>query len=224
MSGLKKKIKNIDIALNNSSGWLYSKIVKEHFFHPRNFVVKGKPKFQYNGEGMVGSPACGDMMKFWIYVDPKTEKIKKCGWQTFGCASAIASTSVLSVMTTEKGGMAVDKALKLKPQDILKRLGGLPSRKIHCSVLGDKALRAAINDYFRQSRQFNRIVTEGERIIDPQTKTTEKDIEQAVLEGCDTVEKLQKKFKIGIGNTKIIPQIEEILKFYREKYNEQQAN
>lgn len=206
------------ISYSDVNNWLYSKIVKEHFFHPRNFVAKGKPKFQYNGQGMVGSPACGDMMRFWIYVDPKTDKIKKCGWQTFGCASAIASTSMLSVMVTEKGGMAVDKALKLKPQDILKRLGGLPGRKVHCSVLGDKALRAAVNDYFRRTRQIGRIITEGERVIDPETSTTEKDIAEAVLEGYDTVEKLQKKFKIGIGNPKIIPQLEELLRYYREKY------
>ena len=213
--------KTPDVVSRGGEGnWLYSKIVKEHFFHPRNFVVKGKPKFKYNGEGLVGSPACGDMMKFWIYVDPETEKIRKCGWQTFGCASAIASTSALSVMVTEKGGIAVGQALKLKPQDILKRLGGLPSRKVHCSVLGDKALRSAVNDYFRRTGQISRIVAEGERVIDPQTKTTEKDIAEAVLEGCDTVEKLQKKFKIGIGNPKIIPQLEELLRFYREKYCE----
>ncbi len=205
---------------SGGSNWLYSKIVKEHFFHPRNFVAKGKPKFKYNGQGLVGSPACGDMMKFWIFVDPKTDKIKKCGWQTFGCASAIASTSMLSVIVTEKRGMAVNEVLKLKPQDILKRLGGLPSRKVHCSVLGDKALRAAVNDYFRRAGQFGRVVTDGERVVDPRTKTTEKDIERAVMEGCDTVEKLQKKFKIGIGNPSIIPQVEELLRFYKDKYCE----
>lgn len=206
------------ISSGTESDWLYSKIVKEHFFHPRNFVAKGKPKFKYNGQGLVGSPACGDMMKFWVYIEPKTEKIKKCGWQTFGCASAIASTSMLSVMATEKGGMTVDKALKLKPQDILKRLRGLPSRKVHCSVLGDKALRAAIYDYLRRTGQIDRLVVNGEQVIDPQTKTTEKDIAQAVLDGCDTVEKLQKRFKIGIGNPKIIPRLEKILRFYRNKY------
>ncbi len=208
------------ISQTREDGWLYSKIVKDHFFHPRNFVEYGKPEFKYNGLGLVGSPACGDVMKIWIYADSKTGKIKKFGWQTFGCASAIASTSILSVMTTEKGGMSLDKALKLKPQDILRRLGGLPSRKIHCSVLGDKALRLAINDYFRRQGQFSRIIIEGSRVIDPTTKTTEADIEQAVSEGYDTLEKLQKKFKIGIGNPLIIPQVEELLRFYKEKYCE----
>lgn len=140
-----------DVMSLEGDKWLYSKTVKNHFLHPKNYVVNGKPNFKYNGVGMVGSPACGDMMKIWIYIDPKTKRIKKCGWQTFGCASAIASTSMISVMVTEKGGMLIDKALKLSQKDILKRLGGLPDRKIHCSVLGDQALKSAIEDYFKKS-------------------------------------------------------------------------
>ena len=65
-----------DVISGLGDKWLYSKIVKNHFLRPRNFVSGGKPKFKFNGVGMVGSPACGDMMKIWIYVDPKTEKIK----------------------------------------------------------------------------------------------------------------------------------------------------
>ena len=85
----------------------------------------------------------------WIKVDREEDRIKECKWQTFGCASAIGSTSMLSVMLTENGGMKIDDALKIKPQDIVKRLEGLPNRKFHCSVLGVKALREALNDYFR---------------------------------------------------------------------------
>jgi len=92
---------------------------------------------------------CGDVMKMWIWV--RDDKIVKCKWQTFGCASAIASTSMLSVMVTEKGGMKIEDALKLTAKDILKRLGGLPKIKIHCSVLGDQALRAAINNYLKKA-------------------------------------------------------------------------
>lgn len=125
--------------------WMYSDIVKEHFFNPQNFTTE--PPSSYSGLGMVGSPACGDMMRVWITVDKKTEKIKDFKWQTFGCASAIASTSVLSVMATENGGLTLEQAEKLTPQDIIKRLGGLPDKKVHCSVLGDQALRAAIADY-----------------------------------------------------------------------------
>ncbi len=130
--------------------WVYSEKVREHFFHPRNFTVD--QNYKADGMGEVGSPACGDLMRMWIKVDKKTKKIKECKWMTFGCASAIASTSILSVMVTEKGGMAIKKALKIKPQDIIARLSGLPDRKIHCSVLGDQALRAAIKDYLAKNK------------------------------------------------------------------------
>src|SRR3989338_3230973 len=146
--------KPVDIRNTDGSGWLYSDIVKDHFFNPRNFMrLDEEEKFKYNGLGRVGSPACGDEMVIWLKIEPETEKIKDCKWQTFGCGSAIASTSVLSVMVTENGGMTIAGALNIKPQDIMARLGGLPSRKIHCSVLGDKALRAAVNDYFRKTGQ-----------------------------------------------------------------------
>jgi len=97
-------------------------------------------------------------MALWLKIDKKSERITECKWQTFGCASAIASTSMLSVMVTENGGMKVDDALKIKPQDILARLGGLPARKVHCSVLGDQALRTAINDWFQKTGQNQRII------------------------------------------------------------------
>lgn len=211
------RAKKIDVA-SKEGGWAYSRIVKEHFFKPRNFSIDGKLKFKPNGIGMVGSPACGDVMKMWLYVDPKEERIKKCVWQTFGCASAIASTSMLSVMITERGGMKINAALKIKPQDILKRLGGLPLRKIHCSVLGDKTLRAAINNYFRRAKQYDRIIEEGARIIDKVLKITDKDIENAVLQGALTLKEAQKKTKVGLGDPSCLPEAEELVRFYREKY------
>lgn len=127
--------------------WVYSDIVKEHFFHPQNALTEKPEEYKADGVGMVGSPACGDVMKVWIKVDPNTQKIIDFKWQTYGCASAIASTSMLSVMVTENGGMTLDEAKKITPKDILARLGGLPEKKIHCSVLGDQALRAAILNY-----------------------------------------------------------------------------
>lgn len=129
------------------NGWLYTPTVKKHFFHPRNVQLNDPRQGEFDGEGVVGSPVCGDMMKLWIKVDPRSGRIKKCTWRTFGCASAIASTSILSVMVTRRGGMKIETAVKLTPRDILKELGGLPPRKVHCSVLGDQALRAAIEDY-----------------------------------------------------------------------------
>ncbi len=202
---------------NQSGGsWNYSDEVKDHFFNPKNFIT-GNPK-DYSGLGMVGSPACGDMMKVWIKVDKKSDKIKDFKWQTFGCASAIASTSILSVMVTEKGGMKVSKALEVTPQDILKRLGGLPERKVHCSVLGDKALRAAINDYYRRTKQTDKILEEGKRLIDKVVGVTDKDIEQAVIDGVKNIEELQAKTKIGTGDKTCLPEAEELLRFYIEKH------
>ena len=205
-----------------SKKWFYTDTVKDHFFNPHNIFMDAKEAEEYaktcDGIGMVGSPACGDAMKMWIKIDKNEDKIKELKWETFGCASAIASTSMLSVMITENNGMKIDDALKLKPQDIIARLGNLPSRKFHCSVLGDKALRSAINDYFRRSNQNSRIIVEGARIIDPETKTTDKDIEEAVLEGALTIEDVQKKLKVGIGNKAVIPAVEELIRFYKEKY------
>lgn len=141
-----KKIKNqnnksIDVN-NNQGNWIYSDVVKDHFFNPRNIVAADAPNWEYNGVGEVGSPACGDVMRIWIKVTD--DKIIKCGWKTFGCASAIASTSILSEMVI---GMNISDAEKIKPADIIDKLGGLPKNKIHCSVLGDQALRMAINNY-----------------------------------------------------------------------------
>lgn len=132
---------------NKPEDWFYSDTVKDHFFNPRNIFRDKKEAegFEADGIGVVGSPACGDVMKMWIKV--KDNKIIDCRWQTFGCVSAIASTSILSEMVTEKGGMSLENVEKLTSQDIVKHLGGLPARKIHCSVLGDKALKIAINDY-----------------------------------------------------------------------------
>jgi NifU-like protein involved in Fe-S cluster formation/bacterioferritin-associated ferredoxin len=201
-------------------GWFYTDIVKDHFFHPRNFFKTEEEvkKYKADGVGTVGSPACGDVMRMWIKVDRKNDKIIDCKWQTFGCASAIASTSMLSVMVTERGGMKIEDALKIKPQDIIKRLGSLPDRKIHCSVLGDKALRAAINDYFRKSGQTERIVEEGKRVIDKELGITDKDIEEAVLSGAKTFEEVQKKTKVGIHDKSCIPEVKELIRFYREKH------
>lgn len=205
-----------------SEKWFYTKEVKEHFFKPKNFLLTEKQAKKYekecDGVGQVGSPACGDMMKMWLKVDKKKDRIIECRWQTFGCASAIASTSMLSVMLTENGGMKIEKALKIKPQEIAARLKGLPERKFHCSVLGDKALRAAVNDYFRKTNQFKRIQVEGAKVIDKILKITDKDIEEAVLEGAQTLEDVQKRTKVGIQDKSCIPEVEQLIRFYKEKY------
>lgn len=198
--------------------WAYTDAVKDHFFNPRNLLWENPDDAAYDAEGIVGSPACGDVMRVWLKIDRKKDRIIEFKWRTFGCASAIASTSMLSVMVTEKSGMKIDRVLKIKPQDIMERLGGLPDRKIHCSVLGDKALRAAINHWFKKTDQLPRIIIEGTRLVDPYTKVTEADIEEAVLEGATTLEAVQKRTKVGIGNPQCIPETEELIRFYSEKY------
>lgn len=203
------------VAPTKEKGWFYTDTVKEHFFHPKNFL-EDEATYGEAYLGMVGSPACGDAMKVWLKIEDG--KIKDFKWKTFGCASAIASTSMLSVMVTENGGMNVEEALKLRPQDIMARLGGLPARKVHCSVLGDKALRSAVNDYYRKTNQIDKIEVEAGRIIDKVLKITDHDIEEAVLEGADTLEKLQQRTKVGTGDPSCIPEVEQLIRFYKEKY------
>ena len=126
--------------------WAYSDTVKDHFFSPRN-VLKDGEDFKADGTGIVGSPACGDVMLFAVSIDPATKRISACRWRTFGCASAIASTSMLSCRALEGGGMTLERAKRVKPEEIIERLGGLPDRKYHCSVLGHQALAQAIEQY-----------------------------------------------------------------------------
>ena len=133
-------------ACGDNASWLYSDIVKDHFFNPRNLLLD-EASYEAEGVGIVGSPACGDMMVVWVKINKDTQRIAECKWRTFGCASAIASTSMMSVMATEDGGMPLKYAKRLTPEAILERLGGLPPQKYHCSVLGHQALREAIEDY-----------------------------------------------------------------------------
>jgi len=132
--------------VNGISGaaWLYSPTVKDHFFNPRNLLIDDST-YAFDGFGQVGSAECGDVMNVWIKVE--SGRVKECKWRTFGCASAIAAASMMSVMATENGGMTLEQAQVLKPQQIVERLEGLPERKFHCSVLGHEALRLAVQDY-----------------------------------------------------------------------------
>lgn len=140
--------KEADVVSTDGDNWLYSKIVKDHFFHPRNIFLNDEEEKDYeknaDGIGQVGSAYCGDVMRMYIKVNKKNNAIRECRWKTFGCGSALASTSILSEMVI---GMKISEAKKITPNDIVKALGGLPVRKIHCSILGDQALRAAIEDY-----------------------------------------------------------------------------
>lgn len=130
--------------MNEGQDWIYTDIVKDHFLNPRNFLMGDESKFVCDAIGLVGNPICGDQMKIFLKIDPKTDKITDIRWKTYGCASAIASTSALSELAK---GKTLDEALNITAEDIDNYLGKLPKHKFHCSILGHDALRNAIENY-----------------------------------------------------------------------------
>lgn len=206
------------VSYDGRQAWFYSETVKDHFFRPRNFLDRDPEPGEFNATGKVGSPACGDELRVWLWVDPSDERVKRFNWKTFGCGSAIAATSMISEMVTEGEGMTLEEARSLKPRAIMARLGGLPARKFHCSVLCDKALRDAINDFYRRTGQTDKIQNEAARVIDAVSGVTDQDIEKAVLDGALTLTQVQQRTKVGVGNASILPSVVELIRFYREKH------
>ncbi len=173
--------------------WAYTEKLKEHFMSPKN-ILQGDNTDDFDGVGMEGNLQCGDQMLVAIKVDKEKEVITDCKWKTYGCASAIASTSILSEMVK---GMTLDQAFHVSPKDVAKELGGLPDHKIHCSVLGDKALRAAINNFYSRNGMDDKVKEEQAKIVCQCMNITDHDIEDAVLEGARTYYELQERTKLG---------------------------
>jgi nitrogen fixation NifU-like protein len=124
----------------------YSEKVLEHFQHPKNVGTLDKSKSTV-GTGLVGAPECGDVMRLQIEVDPSTQTIIDAKFKTFGCGSAIASSSLA---TEWLKGKTIDQALTIDNMDIVEELA-LPPVKIHCSVLAEDAIKGAIADYQKKN-------------------------------------------------------------------------
>jgi nitrogen fixation NifU-like protein len=121
---------------------LYSEKVMDHFANPRNV---GEIE-DADGIGEVGNAKCGDIMKMYIKVDGNI--ITDCKFKTFGCGAAVATSSIATEMIK---GKSIDDALKLTNKAVVEALEGLPPQKIHCSVLAEQAVRAALSDYYRRN-------------------------------------------------------------------------
>jgi NifU-like protein len=180
--------------------WEYTDKVMDHFENPRNVGVVDR----IDGEGQVGSLSCGDALRLTIQVDRDKDVIEDAKFQTFGCASAIASSSALTEMIK---GKTVDEALSINNQDIAGYLGGLPREKMHCSVMGQEALEAAVANY----RGVPVKSAQGE-LVCKCFGVTDNEIERVVRSNrLTTVEEITQFTKAGGGCGQCKPKLEEIL-------------
>ncbi len=185
--------------------WNYSEKVYEHFRNPRNVGEIENP----DAVGEVGSIVCGDVLKLTLKIDKQTERILDAKFKTFGCTSAIASSSVLTEMII---GKTINEAAKITNKDIVEYLGGLPKQKIHCSVMGAEALEAAIKNY-RGEKLEKIYVGEGEKIVCECFQVTDTKILKAIQNNnLKTVEDVTNFTKAGGGCGKCKGEIEKILK------------
>ncbi len=181
--------------------WDYTKSVMDHFSNPRNV---GKID-NADGVGEVGSLACGDALKLYIKIDKGTGKIEDAKFQTFGCASAIASASALTEMIK---GLSVEEAMKLTNDDIARFLGGLPEQKMHCSVMGKEALEAAVANFKGEKIEEHK---EAEVVCKCFWVEEEKIRHQIREHKLTTIEEVTHYTKAGGGCGGCIPDIKRIL-------------
>ena len=181
--------------------WEYTDKVKEHFFNPCNVGEIENP----DGIGEVGSLACGDALKLTFKLD-ENGKIKDAKFKTFGCASAIATSSVLTEIIK---GMTIDEAARVTNKDIADYLGGLPEQKMHCSVMGREALEAAIENYHSGGTKKHEL--EG-KVICTCFGVTENEIERVISDNnLTTVEEVTNYCKAGGGCGGCRAEIEKII-------------
>jgi NifU-like protein len=181
--------------------WDYTDKVNDHFRNPRNVGKVESP----DGTGEVGSLACGDALKLMFKLDGNG-CIKEAKFQTFGCASAIASSSALTEMII---GKTLEEAEKITNKDIAEYLGGLPKQKVHCSVMGREALEAAIYNY-RTGKKWDKEL-EGD-VVCHCFGVTDKEVEKSVRENdIKTLEELTNTCKAGGGCGNCLPDLEKIM-------------
>ena len=182
--------------------WDYTEKVHDHFLHPHNVG----PIEDANGIGEVGSLSCGDALKLYLKINDKGI-IEKAGFETFGCASAIASSSILTDMII---GKSVDDALKITNTDITNALGGLPKQKMHCSVMGQEALEAAIRNWKGEPAESH--AHEEGKLVCKCFGITDAQIINAIREnGLKTVEEITDYTKAGGACGDCLNEIAEIL-------------
>jgi len=193
--------------------WEYTDKVLDHFRNPRNVGVIEKP----DGVGEVGSMACGDALKLTFKLD-RNKKIADVKFQTFGCASAIASSSALTEMIK---GKTLEEAEKVTNQDIADYLGGLPEQKMHCSVMGREALELAIHNY--RTGSSSKKILQG-RVVCHCFGVTEDEIERVVRDNrLATVEQVTNYCKAGGGCGKCRDDISAIITKVRGTIDETTA-
>jgi len=182
--------------------WEYTEKVKDFFLKPKNIGEVENP----DAVGDVGSLVCGDALRLTMKIDKQTNRIIDAKFQTFGCASAIASSSALTELIK---GKTVDEALLVTNQDIAEFLGGLPKEKMHCSVLGREALEAAVANY----RGIEIPVEEEGRLVCKCFNVTEEKIRKVAMENhLTTVDEITDYTKAGGGCGECTEEIEKILR------------
>jgi NifU-like protein len=181
--------------------WEYTEKVRDLFLHPKNVGEIENP----DAVGEVGSIVCGDALKLTLRIDRDTDIIRDAKFQTFGCASAIASSTALTELIKNK---TVDDALKTSNKDIAEYLGGLPREKMHCSVMGREALEAAVANY----RGEEAPVAEEGNIMCQCYGITDQKLKRVIQENnLHTVEDVTNFTKAGGGCGTCIPDIETML-------------
>jgi NifU-like protein len=185
--------------------WNYTEKMMEYFRNPKNVGEIENP----DAVGEVGSIVCGDALKLTLKIDPNTHVILDAKFKTFGCASAIASSSALTEMII---GKTIEEAAKITNQDIANYLGGLPEQKMHCSVMGMEALEVALENY-RTKKGIKKVIGENDRIVCKCFGVSEKTIIKAIeLNNLKTVDEVTHFTKAGGGCGKCKGEIEKIIK------------